>query len=718
MTDGRSVQVVAMNDQETGYPYGNEVTLQIHQHRREDYRNAAEVLNNGKADAVLLQHEYGLFGGECGDYLLDLLDRLRKPVISTLHSVLSEPTLKQRSVMSRVCERSDLVVVMANRATMILNEIYGVPLEKLKLIPHGVPDVPFGPTERFKERFGLGGRTMILTFGLLGPGKSIETVLDALAKVVPNHPDVAYVVLGITHPGVRRDSGELYRLSLERKAVELGIQRNVLFHNRYVSQEDLKEYLQAADIYVTPYRAKEQITSGTLAYALAAGKAIVSTPYWHAQELLVNGRGRLVDFGDADGFAGAINELIANKPMRDEVRKSAYAFGRDMIWPRVGKQYVSAIAQARRSFASGPLLVTPERTVLMRLSLPGPRLDHLYAMSDDTGVLQHAIYATPDRTHGYCTDDNARALIVSAMAWASFQDQRVLPYLRTYLSFLHYAQNPETGRFRNFMSYDRRWLEEDGSDDSQGRAIWALGYLTCHAPNESKQRFATDLFRASIPSWGTLRSPRSWASSILGMHYYLRAFPDDVAVRDHKSSLAQQLNNRFVEHESKDWPWLEELVAYDNGRLPQALIIAGLQLGRPEMTDRGLRVLRWLLDVQTTPDGHLSIIGSNGWMPRNGPRAQFDQQALEPAALIGACKAAYRASGDTCWLNEMRRCFEWYVGRNDLGLAMVDFKTRGCYDGLSASGVNDNQGAESVLSWLLSLLIMHEMQTGDAPEVG
>ncbi len=717
ITDGQSVQIVAMNDQDEGYAYGREVTLQVHQHRREDYRNAADVLNNGRMDAVALQHEYGLFGGDCGEYLLDLLDRLRKPLITTLHSVLSEPSSKQKEVMIRVCQRSQMVVVMANRARMILSEIYGIPLEKLKLIPHGVPDVPFGSTEPFKEQFGLAGRTMILTFGLLGPGKGIETVLDALAEVVPNHPDVAYVVLGVTHPGVKRDSGELYRISLERRAVDLGIQRNVLFHNRYVSQDDLKGYLQAADIYVTPYRAKEQITSGTLAYALAAGKAIVSTPYWHAQELLVNGRGRLVNFDDAPGFAEAINDLIANREKRDEVRKAAYDFGRNMVWSCVGEQYVSTIAQAKKAFESSPKPVASERTVLMRMSLPSQRLDHLYAMSDDTGILQHALYATPDRRHGYCTDDNARALIVAAMTWSLFQDQRVLPYLRTYLSFLHFAQVPETGRFKNFMSYDRRWLEEDGSDDSQGRAIWALGYLVLHAPNESKQRLATDLLRTSIPALKTLQHPRSWASGILGLHYYLRAFPDDAAVRDHKAALAQRLNDHFVEHESEDWPWFEDSVTYDNGRLPQALIIAGLQLGRQEMTERGLRLLQWLLDAQTAEDGHLSVIGNDGWLRHGNDRPRFDQQALEPAALIGACKAAYRASGDTRWLSEMRRCFEWYVGRNDLGLAMVDFKTRGCYDGLTPSGVNENQGAESVLCWLLSLLIMHEMQTGDAPEV-
>lgn len=718
ITEGANVEVVAVNDQEQGYPYGDEVTIQIRQYQREDYRNAAEILNTSRIDMVLLQHEYGLFGGNCGEYLFELVGRLRKPLVTTLHSVLSDPTAKQKEVLTRICEQSSMVVVMATRARVILNESYGVPLERIKLVPHGVPDLPFGSTEPFKERFGLTGRPMILTFGLLGPGKSIEVTLDALAKVVVDHPNVAYVVLGVTHPAIRRESGEHYRLSLERRAVELGIQSNVLFHNRYVSNEDLGVYLQAADIYVTPYKAKEQITSGTLAYAVAAGKAVISTPYWHAQELLANGRGCLVEFGNSDGFADAIGEFLTDTDKRNAARKAAYSFGRSMVWPEVAEQYVTVIEQAVRTHASRPPASVADRKVVMRTSLPSVRLQHFFAMTDDTGMLQHSRFATPDRRHGYCSDDNARAAIVAAMCWSQFQDETMIPYLARYLSFLDFAHIPETGRFKNFMSYDRRWLENDGSDDCQGRVIWALGYLTSHAPNEATQRMAEDLFRSAVRSADTLQWERSRALAILGMHYYLRKHPGDSKVRELKTKLADRINEAFAQHESKDWPWFENQVTYDNGRLPQAMIIAGVQLDRKDLVDRGLRVLQWLVDAQTAPEGHLTIIGNQGWMKRNDSRAKFDQQPLEPAALIGACKAAYRASGENRWLVEMRRCFEWYLGRNDLGISVVDFKSRGCFDGLSASGLNENQGAESLLSWLLSLLIMHEMQTGDAPEVG
>ncbi len=716
LSSGAGVQILAMTDREGEYQYGPEVALEIHQHRKDEYRNAAEIVNTSRVDAMSLQHEYGLFGGVCGDYLFELLDRVRKPIITTLHTVLIEPSPEQHSVMRRICQRSDAVMVMANRACMILKEVYNVPTEKIKMIHHGVPDVPLGDTEPFKERFGLAGRPVVLTFGLLSPGKGIETMLDALAKVVPDHPNLAYIVLGVTHPGVRRESGEQYRLSLERRTVELGIQDNVLFHNRYVSDEDLVEYLQAADYYATPYRAKEQITSGTLAYAVATGKAVISTPYWHAEELLANGRGILVDFGNIDGFASSLKHLLDHPDEKRKISEAAYNYGREMIWSRVAQQYAGVVTEAKKSYATTRIEEKPGRKVAMRLSLPEIRLDHFFQISDDTGMLQHALYATPDRRHGYTTDDNARALIVSNMAWSMFQDERVLPNLHIYLSFLHYAQTPGGGRFRNFMSYDRRWLENDGSDDCQGRVLWSLGYLISHAPNESTGRLATDLFRNATEMLGTLRWPRAWALSILGLHYYLRRFPDDDRVRNEMGQLADRLETAFVDHESQDWPWFEDCVTYDNGRLPQALIIAGTTLNRQDLTDRGLRVLRWLTDTQTSSEGHLSIIGNNQWLQRGKDMPMFDQQPLEPAALIGACKAAYRASGDPRWLDDMRRCFEWYLGRNDFKVSMVDFKTRGCYDGLGPHGVNENQGAESTLSWLLSLLIMHEIQTGNASE--
>jgi glycosyltransferase involved in cell wall biosynthesis len=714
-SDGNTVAIVALNDREEGYDYPHEVAIQIHQQRRDDYRNAAEILNTSWVEAVSIQHEYGLFGGECGSTLFEMVDRLHKPVVPTLHTVLAEPSNAQRDVLRRLGEKSSFVIVMAERARMLLQEVYGVPTERIRLIPHGVPDLPFGEHEAFKERFGLAGRPLILTFGLLGPGKSIETALDALAVVVKKHPEVVYIVLGVTHPGIVRESGEMYRMSLERKVVELGLRDNVVFHNRYVSHEDLGEYLRAADFYVTPYRNKDQITSGTLAYAVAAGCAVLSTPYWHAQELLAEDRGRLFDFGDAPGLAQHMLDLLEHPEDCQAMRRRCWEYGRSMVWSSVADQYIETYEQAWRAFdrkATRPDSVPKLRT---RMSIPEIRLAHLFRMTDDTGTLQHAVYATPDRRHGYCTDDNARGLIVSAMAWAQVQSERALSLLHVFLSFLHSAKQPAGSRFRNFMSFDRRWLETDGSDDCQGRVVWALGYLIAHPPDDSSKLLATDLLRNSIPLIPTLRSPRSWALSILGLYYYCRTAPDDGDMRQQLTFLADRLESLFQRHASNDWPWFEDVVTYDNGRIPQALLLAGLASDRRDLIDRGLNTLQWLLDIQRGPTGNLSIIGTEGWYRRGAEKASYDQQPIEPAALIGACKAAYRATNDERWLAEMRRCFEWYLGHNDGGHVLIDFKSRGCRDGLKPNGVNQNQGAESLLSWLLSLLIMVEMQSGDKP---
>ena len=712
---GELVTIVAVNDRDGEYPYAPQVTFEIAQHRKEDYRNAAEVLNNSWVDAVCLQHEYGIFGGEDGDYVLELADRLQKPLVTTIHTVLREPTKGQRRVLEQICERSNLVVVMSQRACLWLRERYSVPPEKIRMIHHGAPDVSLGSTEPFKERFGVERRPTVLTFGLLSPGKGIETMLDALSQVVPDFPEVAYIVLGVTHPMVRKDAGESYRLSLESRAASLGIQKNVIFHNRYVSLADLCDYLQATDIYVTPYISKEQITSGTLAYAVACGCAIVSTPYWYAEELLADGRGRLIEFGDADGLAAQLTELLADSDERRRLRTRTYEFGRSMIWSEVGREYVEASREAIRTHVKGNKGQAGDRELLLRMSLPRARLDHFFNMTDDTGMLQHAIYSTPNRLHGYCTDDNARALIVTSMKWSLFRDEEVLRYQQTYLSFLHYAWSAKLGRFKNFLGYDRRWLDEGGGDDCCGRALWALGHLVAHAPHPSVQRLAYRLFQDATPRARSLRHPRGQAFAVLGLYYFTRGQSVNGDVRPILRHLADELSQAFRQNATEEWPWLDRLVTYENARLPQALIAAGYRLHDDELVRQGLRILRWLLDVQTTPGSHLSIIGNSGWFARGGERARFDQQPVEVAALIGACKAAYRASEDPTWLVEMRRCFEWFLGRNDVGMPLVDFKTRGCHDGLTTNGVNENEGAESLLSWLLSLLTMHEIQTDLTP---
>ncbi len=709
--------IVAMNDLDENYDYDSQVVYEIRDHVKQAYRDAADFLNQSKYDVVCVQHEYGIFGGDCGDYLLAMTDRLTKPVVTTLHTVLAEPNAAQRRVLAALGERSSSMAVMANRAYRMLEEVYAIPKSKSHLIHHGVPDVPFADTEPFKKRFEVLGRPTILTFGLLSPNKGIELMLDALARVKSDFPDVAYIVLGATHPGVKRESGESYRMSLEQKALKLGIAENVIFHNRYVSLEDLCEYLRAADLYVTPYRNREQIVSGTLAYALATGRAIISTPYWYAEELLADGRGRLVDFEDADGLANHVGELLSDGKLRASVRKKAYDFGRRMTWSSVAKQYEELFEHAK-SEKDHRLSVAVSAQPKMRLSLPDVRMDHLYRMTDDTGLLQHAIHGTANRHHGYSVDDQTRGMIVAAMYHRLFNDKKVLGPFHTYLSYVHYARR-EDGFYRNFMAYDRRWLPDEGDrSDAQGRILWATGYAVTHPPDRQSRTLCQKLFRAGVPLFKDIVHVRSLTFAILGCHYYLRHEPEAKQVVALMRLATDRIVEQFAANESDDWPWYEDILTYDNARIPQALVLAGLQFDEPGLIDRGVRLLDWLLTIQTNSEGHLSLIGNRGWLKKGGEPAGFDQQPIEIAALVGACKAMYRATGDVKYINEMRRCFDWFLGANDLHAQIIDFATQGCHDGLTPDGVNLNQGAESLVAWLHSLMIMHEMQTDEIVTAG
>ena len=707
---GETVRVVAVSNKGGIYKYGPEVQFEIQAQHRMDYRGAADFLNLSAADVISLQHEFGIFGGDDGSYIIDLLSRLTRPVATTLHTVLQEPTPGQLETLKGVCTHSTLVVVMAQKAIELLVDVYGVPREKILLIHHGAPDIPFLDPVYTKDQFQAEGRRVILTFGLLSPNKGIEVAIEAIAKVVEEFPDLLYIVLGATHPEVKRLFGEEYRLSLERLVKSKGLEEHVVFYDRFVSLEQLTRFLVAADIYITPYLAKEQITSGTLAYAMACGKAIISTPYWYAEELLAEGRGLLVPFHDPEALAGQLRRLLGDEAGRDVIRKRAYQFGRQMVWREVASAYVEAFRQALYE-RRGPIIGLPtKKRSTKQLSLPEIRLEHLRLLTDDTGILQHAAFTTPDRRHGYTTDDNARALILTIMNWRLFKDEEILPLLQRYLSFLNYALNEERGRMRNFMNYDRHFIEEMGSEDSHGRTVWALGTSVAYSSTDSIIGLAARTFQQVLPVCEDFTSPRAWAYVILGSLAYLKRFGGDREAQRIHTVLAKRLLKSFVDNGSADWPWGEDIVTYDNARLPQALIAAGAYLGKDNMRDHGLHALKWLLETQTDPQGgHLSLIGNNGWFKRDGKRARFDQQPMDATALIDACYEAFLVTEDEGWLASVEQCFDWFLGRNDIHATLVELTTGGCRDGLHAAGVNQNQGAESTISWLMALHRIHQI---------
>ncbi|MCK5113952.1 MAG: glycosyltransferase family 4 protein [Phycisphaerae bacterium] len=714
-TEGiNDVFTVAMNDKPEGYPYPDRVKFEIRQNTQEDYRLAAEYLNIQQVSAVCLQHEYGIFGGPCGSYLLSMLRRLRRPLVTTFHTVLKDPTDQQKLVLQEVTRLSNRVIVMADMAEGFLRDIYDVPKEKIAVIPHGIPDVPFVDPHFYKDKLGVEGKKVLLTFGLLSPGKGIEYVIESLPKIVAKHPDLTYVLLGATHPHVKAESGEEYRNSLARRVHELGLRNNVIFVNRFVEFSELCEYLGAADLYVTPYLNEAQITSGTLAYAMGTGKAVISTPYWHATELLADGRGKLVPFHDSDAISNEINALLDNENELNTIRKRAYNHGREMIWSTVANSYIKLFKEASHSWAENiRAQQTPQSAPRRKEQFDLSEIDlrHLYIMTDDTGMFQHAQYTTPDRSHGYCTDDNTRALIATGMLWDLEHDESMIPLMQKYLGFLSYAFNEETGRFKNFMDYSRNWLEEMGSEDSHGRALWGLGSAVALCPHESMIVLATKLFQAGLAVTESFTSPRAWAFTLCGIQQYLQRFGGDSEVRRYRATLSEKLFNLFEKNMTDDWPWCENILSYANAKLPHVLLMCGKWMQRNDMIDLGKRALSWLIAIQTSEGGYFSPVGSNGWYPKGGKKAQFDQQPIEAHAMVEACIEAYHVTREKYWLDHAQKAFYWFLGENDLQIPLYDFTTGGCRDGLHHDSVNENQGAESILACLMSRLLMQELQT-------
>jgi glycosyltransferase involved in cell wall biosynthesis len=702
--DDTTCIALPVNDTEVGYAYPDRVRFELTEKDIASYLRAADFLHTNNVDLVCLQHEYGIYGGRAGSHILALLRELHMPIVTTLHTILRDPDPDQKRVLQEIAAMSDRLVVMSTRGVEFLQQVYGVSPKKIDLIPHGIPDVPFVDPSFHKDLFGVEGKTVLLSFGLLSANKGIENVIAALPDILVRHPNVVYIVLGATHPHVKRDEGEKYRLSLQQLAREKGVEEQVIFYNQFVSLEELIEFIGAADIYITPYLNQAQIVSGTLAYTLGAGKAVVSTPYWYAEEMLADERGALVPFHDPKALADQVVDLLDNEAKRHAMRKRAYLFGRSMVWPQVARRYMESFERARserRHFSLRTLTVKaldehPDE-------LPPLKLDHLRHMADETGMLQHAIFTVPNYHHGYTTDDNTRALMVSTL----LEEMGIgeAPELASrYLAFVWFAFNSETRRFRNFMDYQRRWLEDSGSDDCHGRALWALGAVLGRSNTQALHGMAGWLFEKALPPILETTSPRGWAFALIGIHEYLKRFAGDRVAGNVRDELAKRLLSLYRAHRTDEWRWFENGLTYCNAALPQAMLMSGQSIPDNEMTQAGLESLAWLSDLQRSAKGHFIPIGSNGFYPKGGERARFDQQPVEAQAMVSACLEAERLTRDKRWRNEARCAFEWFLGRNDLNLPIYDPKTGGCRDGLHPDRPNENQGAESTLAYLQAWL--------------
>jgi glycosyltransferase involved in cell wall biosynthesis len=718
-----------VNDTEQGYDYPARVRWSLTQDEVKSYEDAAEFLNFNNIDMVCLQHEYGIFGGPAGSHILHLMRALKMPVVTTLHTVLREPNPDQRMVMAEIAELSDRLIVMSQLSSQFLQESFKVPGSKIDMVPHGVPDLPFLDPNFYKDRFGVEGKAVLLTFGLLSPNKGIENVIQALPQILAKHTNVAYIVAGATHPHILRREGDRYRESLQALAKEVGVESKVIFFNRFVSPEEMAEFIGAADIYITPYRHEAQVVSGTLAYALGAGKAIISTPYWHAIELLDDRRGALVPFQDPTAIANKTIELLDTPAIRHAMRKRAYLFAREMVWKRVAQGYMESFARVRNDRMENPQVQFSARaSKKLPDRLPRLHLNHLHRLTDDTGMLQHSIFTIPNRKEGYTTDDNARALILTVLleqlaTTGSVSPGLIAPELSSqYLAFLEHAFNPATARFRNFLGYNRRWIEANGaahaSEDCHGRALWALGTVLGRSRDPGLRGAAGRLFEYSLPAALEFSSPRAWAYTLLGIQEYLDSYPGDRDAQRVRSALAQRLLQMYESVRSPDWNWFEDVLAYGNARLPQALLLVGSAGSDDRMISAGLDALDWLVTLQRCEtNGHFVPIGSQGFYRKGGEKARFDQQPIEAAGAVSACLEAYRATGDRRWRGAASSAFNWFLGENDLQLPLYDSATGGCRDGLHPDRANQNQGAESTLSFLMALLEMSSVQEPEQMEI-
>jgi glycosyltransferase involved in cell wall biosynthesis len=694
--------VVAVNDSEDlqEYEYPEEVKHVIRQNHQKDYIRAANYINTSNADVCILEHEFGIYGGESGIYILPLLNRLEKPLISILHTILREPSYVQRIIIREIAEQSSKIIVMSQRAVEFLTTIYDIAPEKIQIIEHGVPDLEEPEVNPVRDLTAFKNKRVLLTFGLISRNKGLETVVRALPKIVEKHPDVVYVVLGNTHPGVVKHSGEEYRDSLKSLAAQLKVSNHLAFINKFVSEEELINYLTAATIYVTPYLNEAQITSGTLSYAVGSGAAVVSTPYWHATELLAHNRGRLFDFKDADALADSVNDLLDNENKLNALKQNAYEYGLHLRWPKTGAEFIRVAQESclNHDFSDKILknsIVDPE-------ILPKFSLAHVHRLTDDTGIVQHAKYGIPNLKEGYCLDDNARALIMALMAYQRNKSQEALELLPIYLSYIHYMQCDD-GNFRNFLSFDRRYLDEVGSEDSFGRTIWALGHLISCAANNSYREFAMEIFHKSYPHFKNLQHIRGMANTIIGICLYLKVYPTDEGMMTELVRLTQPLIDAYEKTQSPDWQWFEEGMTYDNAILPLALLHS-CEITGDENAKRIAMSTMAFLDKLTLSNGYLSPVGNDGWYYRGGVFPTFDQQAIETMAMVMMHFQAYETFRQPEYIEKMFLSYKWFLGENTLRAPLYDYETKGCCDGLMSNGINRNQGAESTLAYLISHL--------------
>lgn len=695
-----SISVIAMNDGAQPDNPGKPVIASLRDNDLGAYIDAAAVINTWNPDCVLIQHEFGIFGGPAGEYLLALLALIKVPVITIFHTVLETPNSDQLRVMRRIVHRSAKLVVMAQRGASMLRDTYGAPLDKVTVIPHGAPVRPYAEPDDVRAKLGLDCEPMLSTFGLLSPNKGIENVIRAMPDVLAAFPSARYVVLGVTHPHLLAREGEAYRTSLEDLADSLGVAGSVQFINRFVENAELFDYLQASDVYVTPYLNQAQITSGTLSYALALGCFVVSTPYWHAREALAECPGDIVAISDPAAISAALLSRFHDPETLSSLRRKVYQWAEPTRWPIFGQRLLGLITEATR--AGHRAVSSPDRRPP---AFPATAMKAIDQMTDSCGIFQHSRFAIPDRAHGYCVDDNARALILcNDLIRRRMSTPEIERLHRVYASFVLHAFDEATGLFRNFMDYNRNWTDAEPSQDSQGRTFWALGHAAATVQFAGNTGWASTILQQCFDRIRLLTSPRSKAFVILGCAELMQSPLADDRYDQLMQRFSGELFSQLTACQCADWNWLEDTTSYDNGRIPQAMIAAARLGGDSDLAGAALAALAWLCDIQRIDHGMFCPVGSDSFGRSRQLPHPYDQQPIEAAAMLDAYLEAYKLTHDRIWWRRARTVISWFYGQNMAEVSLVNPSTGHCHDGLNASGLNLNGGAESLLAFQMALV--------------
>jgi glycosyltransferase involved in cell wall biosynthesis len=687
-------RVIALNEESSIYNYDSRVIMQMNKDYLEDYINMAKKINRSdKIKLVCIQHEFGIFGGEYGSYIIPFLETIEKPVVVTFHSVLPEPNNLRKNVVKFICDKSAAVIVMAESAVDILNRDYGVSRNKVHVILHGIPDTPMKPAEPLKKKLRLENKIVLSTFGLLSRGKGIEYMIKALPYLVKKYPNILYVIIGETHPVIRKREGEEYRNYLVDLVKKLKLQDNVKFYNKYLDLNEIIEYLLATDIYICTNLEKNQIVSGTLSYALGCGKAVVSTPNIYAEEVLSNDRGVLAEFQNPKSFADGIDKLLSDEKWKKRIEQNAYAFGRSMIWSNVASSYLhlfNKVVKLREE--------TTEK-------YPKIKLNHLKNLTDEIGCIQFSKLSTPDSSSGYTVDDNARALIVSTIHDRLYNSEISKELSSTYLNFLERVHDEE-GKFNDMTYEDNKLIRT--SEDAIGRTLWALGHFINNSNNEEHISKAKIMFDKSHPHIQEDSSPRAKAFSIIGLYHYYKKYNNE-AILSKIKQLVDTLVESYKKESTEEWNWFESYLTYSNSKLPEVLFLAYNLTKNPEYLEIAEKTLKFLTNLVFFKD-ELSPIGQNGWYNRNGIRSFFDQQPIDASSMVQTYLTAYAITNNDNYYNNAVLAFNWFLGKNHLKQMIYNDVTGGCHDGLSKSSINLNQGAESTIEYLISRLMLEEIK--------